>query len=359
MLTDLRTWLVIAVVLLHSGCGTLYVAQAARGQWQVMSARRPIAQVIADPAVSEELKARLVELQAARMFAVTDLGLPDNKSYRSYADVERDYVVWNVVAAPEFSVEPREWCFPVAGCVAYRGYFAEHKAREFAARLEDEGDDVVVMGVPAYSTLGRFADPILNTMLRYGDDELAGIVFHELAHQIVYVPGDSVFNEAFAVTVEQAGLARWLAHQGRALDAAKFRARLALNARVVAIVTRYRALLAELYQRRLPDDDKRAHKRELFARLVSEIATVQSAAGVTSQFARDLAAAPNNARLASLATYYVCVPGFERVLAQVGHDLPAFYRAVRAHAALSEAERHAALCTDELAAGAPPGGIEP
>ena len=216
MLTDLRTWACVAVVLLQSGCGALYVAQAARGQWQVMAARRPIDAVIADTAMSAKVKDRLEQVRAARIFATDALGLPDNKSYTSYADIGRDYVVWNVVAAPEFAIQPREWCFPVAGCVAYRGYFAERRAREFAERLRRQGDDVVVQGVPAYSTLGKFADPILNTMLRYGDDELAGIVFHELAHQVVYAPGDSAFNEAFAVVVEQEGLERSVGCAGAA-----------------------------------------------------------------------------------------------------------------------------------------------
>src|SRR5207253_6303601 len=160
------------------------------------------------PAHAAALRTHLEEVHAAREFASGELGLPDSSSYRSYADIGRPYVVWNVVAAPEFSVSPKRWCFPIAGCVAYRGYFRERRAREFAAALAVRGYDVSVDGVPAYSTLGRFADPVLSSMLRYGDDELAATIFHELAHQLLYVRDDSQFNEAFASTVEDEGLER-------------------------------------------------------------------------------------------------------------------------------------------------------
>ena len=344
ILTDLRTWLTVALALLQSGCGALYVAQAARGQWQVMSVRRPIEQVLADPNSTVELRARLERVRLARQFAVSQLSLPDNKSYTTYADIGRDYVVWNVVATPEFAVGPLEWCFPVAGCVAYRGYFAERRAREFAARLKREGNDVRVQGVPAYSTLGRFADPVLNTMLSYGDDELTGMVFHELAHQVVYLPGDTAFNEAFAVTVEQEGLARWLTAEGRADNSQQFRQRLLLRARVVAVVARYRDLLDDLYQQAAPDDRKRERKAKLFIELANEVAALQQAAGVTSPFADELARDPNNAWLASLATYYECVPGFQRLLVEEQHDLSRFFVRVRELTMPDAAARRVALC---------------
>src|SRR5688572_22417199 len=220
-----RVLLVLLAAGALSGCGTMYLVQAARGQMQLMNERRPIPQVVADPDTSETLRAKLMEVGAARDFASEVLGLPENGSYRSYADLGRSYVVWNVVATPEFSVEPKRWCFPVAGCVAYRGYFSEAAAKKFAAKLRSQGYDVVVGGVPAYSTLGRFADPVLNTMLGYGDVDLAAIIFHELSHQVVYIPGDSAFNEAFAVAVEQAGLQRWLAFRGRSGELERYKAR--------------------------------------------------------------------------------------------------------------------------------------
>ncbi|MDR2216338.1 MAG: aminopeptidase, partial [Nevskiaceae bacterium] len=186
-----------AAVTLH-GCGAGYLAQAARGQLQVMRAREPIDKLLARPDTDAQLREQLQRAQRIREFASRELALPDNAAYRSYADIHRPYVVWNVVAAPALSVSPRQWCFPIAGCVAYRGYFSETGAREFASSLAAKGDDVTVGGVPAYSTLGRIADPLLSTVSRYSEADLAALIFHELAHQVLYVPGDSAFNEAFA-----------------------------------------------------------------------------------------------------------------------------------------------------------------
>src|ERR1700733_10608073 len=242
-----RAVLVCLVLVALPACGTLYIAQAARGQWEVLHDRRPIPAVMADERTSASVRARLAAVAEARDFATEQLVLPDNKSYRSYADLGRTYVVWNVVAAPEFSVEPLHWCFPIAGCVAYRGYFAEHNAESFAAGLKRRGFDVAVEGVPAYSTLGRFADPVLNTMLIYGDRELAAIIFHELAHQLIYVAGDSEFNEAFAVTVEETGLARWLQFKGRSAELADYRAERARDFEFNVLIARRRTELAHLY----------------------------------------------------------------------------------------------------------------
>ena len=198
-----------------TGC---YLMQAASGQMEIASKREPIAAVLADTSTPAQLRTRLEYVAAARDFASRELGLPDNESYRSYADLGRPFVVWNVFAAPEFSVEPRRWCFPIAGCVVYRGYFSEAAAQRYARRLRRHGDDAAVGGVAAYSTLGHFKDPVLSTMLGWSDAQLAGTLFHELAHQVVYVPGDSEFNESFATVVEEARLERWLTAQQRIQD---------------------------------------------------------------------------------------------------------------------------------------------
>jgi len=213
--------------LLLSGCGTTYLLQAARGQWQVMHGREPLAAVIARPDTEAALRMRLEQVSAAREFATHELGLPDNRSYRTFRALGRPYVVWNVVAAPEFSVQPRQWCFPFTGCLAYRGYFHEDSAQRYALSLARRGYDVTVGGVSAYSTLGHFDDPVLDTMMRYGDVELAGILFHELAHQQVYARSDSEFNESFATAVEREGLRRWLALHDRSAELDAFLARAA------------------------------------------------------------------------------------------------------------------------------------
>ena len=337
----------ILVCLALGGCGTLYVAQAAKGQLQILNAREPIRRVLADPKTDPKLKQRLEMVRTARDFASRELALPNNKSYTSYADLKREFVVWSVVATPEFSVEPREWCFPIVGCVAYRGYFKQASAEKFAESLRAEGFDTVIGGVPAYSTLGKLNDPILNTMMTYGDDELASIIFHELSHQVVYIADDTAFNEAFAVTVEEEGLARWLKFRGREADLAKYRQRRARQAEGVALVSRFRRELTMLYGTQLDAETMRARKREVFTRLVRELRVLDERFGTESSLAAALDGKPNNARLASLATYYECVPGFERVLAEEQHDLPRFYAAVRALAKLPREERRALLCRPE------------
>ena len=347
MLTKVSPWLLIAASLVLQGCGTLYGAQAAKGQLQLLTARKPIARVLADPKAPAELKARLESVRAARDFAARELGLPNNKSYTSYADLKREYVVWSVVATPEFSVAPTEWCFPIVGCVAYRGYFDEASASKFAARLSAEGLDTMIGGVPAYSTLGKFNDPILSTMMTYGDDELASIMFHELSHQLVYIPDDTSFNEAFAVAVEHEGLARWLKFRGRAADLDKYLKRRGRQAEGMHIVARYRTQLDALYRSPLEAVAMRAHKAEVFAALVRELKALDARYGTKSGLAAELEGRPNNARLASLATYYDCVPGFERLLAQNGHDLPRFYAAARELAKLPRDQRRSELCASE------------
>jgi len=343
MLPDVRTAALLGACLLLQGC---YVTQAARGQLKILGAREPIDQVLEDPAAPADLKQRLQTVRAAREFASRELGLPNNKSYTSYADLGREYVVWSVVATPEFSVEPREWCFPVVGCVQYRGYFSERKAEKFAAALRTEGFEAIVNGVAAYSTLGKFNDPILSTMMSYGDDELASIMFHELSHQLVYIADDTAFNEAFAVTVEQEGLARWLRTRGREAELARHLQGRQREAQGMRLVAEYRGRLAVLYSSPLAPEEMRRRKAEVFAALVVELRALDARFHMKSKLAEELAGAPSNARLASLATYYECVPGFQRVLAEQRHDLPNFYAAVHELSRLPKDERRAQLCAN-------------
>ncbi|HTV50367.1 MAG TPA: aminopeptidase [Steroidobacteraceae bacterium] len=338
----LRTLLAVACCLLLPGC---YVLQAAHGEAQVLSRRQPISRVIADPHTPPKLRATLTQVLAARDFASRSLGLPDNRSYRLYADIGRKYVVWNVVAAPEFSLVPLHWCFPIVGCVAYRGYFKQQQAEHFAQQLRMRGDDVTIDDVPAYSTLGRFADPVLNTMLDYGDAELAGIIFHELAHQLIYVPGDSSFDEAFAVTVEQEGVRRWLLLNDRVQDLRRYEESAARQLQYLALFRRYRAQLAHLYASGLPAAPMRARKRAILASLAGEMRALGERLHAPHAYEDWLEQGLNNADLASLATYYDCVPGFQRMLAQQHGDLQRFYQAVRELARLPQRERDAAVCT--------------
>ncbi len=346
LLEGIRAVSCLLLCALLSGCGTLYLTQAARGQWQILHARRPIDAVVADPHTPQTLRERLTDVAAARNFAVDELHLPDNRSYRTYADIKRRYVVWNVVAAPEFSVEPKRWCFPIAGCVAYRGYFKESRARAFAARLARRGFDVTVGGVPAYSTLGKFADPVLSTMMHYGDTELIAIIFHELAHQLLYVKNDSEFNEAFATAVEDEGLRRWLEARGQSNQMQQFLTDTRHEREFIQLFSAGRTRLAKLYASGVPEGQMRREKARMLTELTDAARALQQRQG-DDDYAAWLQEGLNNAQLASIATYYQCMPGFERLLADQGGDLPSFYAAARRLGHLSRAERHRRLCSPE------------
>jgi predicted aminopeptidase len=316
-----------AMQLFLTGC---YLAQAARGQLEVMRARQPIDKVIAKPSTPDPLKQQLMRALRIREFATQQLGLPDNGAYKSYADIGRAYVVWNVVATPEFSVEPRTWCFPIAGCVAYRGYFKEAAAKAFAAELQAKGDDVVVGGVPAYSTLGRIADPLLNTVTGYAELDLAALVFHELAHQVAYDPRDSSYNEAFATTVEEVGVARYAAQldDPKALEGWQRRRRLRIE--VTGLLSAARADLISLYRLRIAPDAMRERKQQRLTQLGTEIRALEQREGVRTGYGSWIDAGLNNAHLASVATYYDRVPYFEKLLKEkCGDYLPCLYVTVQ------------------------------
>jgi len=341
-----RMLFVLAASLLIGGC---YLVQAATGQWEITSKRQPIARLLSDANTPESLRNRLQYVSEARAFASSELGLPDNDSYRSYADLGRPFVVWNVFATDEFSVEPLRWCFPIAGCVVYRGYFDERNAHSYARGLRLRGKDTAVGGVAAYSTLGHFKDPVLNTMLGWSDVQLASTLFHELAHQVVYVPGDSEFNEAFATVVEEAGLQRWLASRGRLKELDEWNDRRQRHAQFVGLLLKTRERLKSLYESDLPDEEKRDRKQYEFGLLKLEYAGLKKEwngySGYDAWFKRTL----NNAHLVSAATYYGCVPGLRRILQSVDGDLPRFYERARELAKESKEMRAAAVCSDAQA----------
>jgi predicted aminopeptidase len=318
-----------AASLALTGC---YYVHLAAGQMEMNRKREPIAEVIARPATDTELKRRLELAARARDFAMSDLGLPDNGSYRSFADLGRPYATWNVFAAPEFSVVPKRWCFPVAGCVSYRGYFDEALAKKAAAKLKAKGFDVFSGPSIAYSTLGHLRDPVLNTMLGYGDSELAAFIFHELAHQAVYAKDDSDFNEAFATVVETEGLRRWLEREDRAADLGEFldARRRERDAAELMVATRRR--LVALYAGKPAPAEMRAEKAAEFARLREALKAGGHPA--SGEF--------NNARLVAVTTYERCVPALRAELDRQGGDLPAFYAAMKALEA--DAAGRAKLC---------------
>ena len=328
----------LAVLMQLPGC---YYVQAARGHFKVMDQRRPVEEVLADLETDDELKARLEIVQQARDFAVTELLLPDNDSYRSYSDLGRDYVVWNVFAAPEFSLQAKRWCFPVAGCVAYRGYFEEEAARKFAARLSKRGFDVAIGGVAAYSTLGRFDDPILNTMMRWSDVELVSTIFHELAHQRLYVKGDTAFNESFATAVAAEGTRRWLAERQEEDESETNSQRREVRSEIMARLNVVRRDLEVLYESDLPDEEKRERKRAILDALSTDAGEIIAARGSGQ---RNWLAAPlNNARIISIGLYGDGQNAFSSILAECRQDLECFYGSVERLAELPAVERKARL----------------
>ena len=312
----MRTFCLGLSALALSGCETLsYYGQAVGGHFALVGSAQPVAQVLADPAAAPALKEQLQVAGEIRDFATRELGLPDNGSYRNYAALGRPYAVWNVVAAPEFSLKPVQSCFPIAGCVAYRGFYDQAAAQRHAAGLRDAGNDVVVYGVPAYSTLGWFDDPLLSTFIGYPQAELARLLFHELAHQLLYVKGDSTFNESFAVALEREGVRRWLAAGGRDAERVRFREREERRREFAARVEAVRGRLEALYRLRLAPQAMRERKRAELETLRPLVAAVSALAGQE----------PNNALLAACTTYTDLVPVFERFLAQAQGDLPKFY----------------------------------
>ncbi len=320
----LRLVLLLVLSLPLAGC---YYMQAAKGQLELTRKRQPIAEVLADEDTPPELAAKLRLVQEARQFSIDELGMPDNKSYRSYADIERDYVVWNVFAAPEFSMQPKTWCFPVAGCVAYRGYFSKDRAEQESERLAAQEYDVFVGGVAAYSTLGKLNDPVLSSMMNWDDVQLVAVLFHELAHQVLYVKGDSGFNESFATAVEEFGLQRWLESRFEANDIATYHKARQLRQDLMALVAEARTDLESLYTTELADDDKRRQKTARLGSLANDVAAAFKRAGRDP--ANWLSGELNNARLASMTLYEGRLPEFRALFDRCEQRIECFYEEAR------------------------------
>ncbi len=332
-------------LLLVSGCGSAgYYAQSVGGHLELVRLARSVPDWLLDPATPEVLRERLRLTQKVRDFAVKELHLPDNASYRRYADLGRPAVVWNVVATPELSLALRTWCFAVLGCVGYRGYFDQAQATALGESLRVEGLDVNVYGVPAYSTLGWTnwlgGDPLLNTFIRWPEGQLARLIFHELAHQVAYASDDTAFNESFATAVERLGVQRWQAASGSAADDAASQRR---HADFKAMTLRTRQTLEAIYASDTPDAAKRQAKAAALAamRAEHEAAKLGPWGGISGYDA--WMARANNASLSIQAAYDGLVPEFERLFAAQGSDFKRFYAEVQRLAALPKEQRRAAL----------------
>lgn len=306
--------MLLANSILLQGCHTL---QAVNGQMELVFNREPVAELLADPGTPDALRARLELAQSVRSFAHESLRLPDNGSYRHYVALDRPYVLWNVVVTDEFGLEPRRWCAPVAGCVSYRGWFDQRAAERFAARHRTRGRDVTIGGVPAYSTLGWFDDPLIDTMFRGGEAAFAALLFHELAHQWLYVAGDSAFSEAFAVVVERKAVRLWLSARGADEALAEYGRRQGDQDRRLAALDAARTELSALYALQIPVAEMRARKRSVLTELQAQLGESRPR---------------NNADLAASATYHELVPQLQRLLEEADGDLARFREAARAFA---------------------------
>ena len=324
-----------------TGCQSLaYYAQAVQGQGSLLLRRQPIPGLLADPRTPPELRRQLQTVQRIRAFAAAELGLTASGQYESYVDLGRRFPLWTVTAAPALSLAPRTWCYWFVGCMSYRGFFVESAARRYARQLEVAGDDVWLSGVSAYSTLGWFRDPVLSSFIMLPEPDLAELIFHELAHQALYVPGDTVFNESLAVAVAEAGLRRYAAWRG--LDLGPWARARARHQEFVTLVLSHRHRLAGVFAQGPDDAARRAGKAAVYADLRAAYARLKEQwgghAGYDSWFPEI-----NNARLNSVATYYGLVPALNALLREEGGNMARFLSRCRALSRLALAERHRRL----------------
>lgn len=324
-----------------AGCQSMgYYAQAAQGQASLLLKRQPITRLLADERTAPELRDKLEAVQRIRVFAAEQLALPGAKQYASYVDLGRPYPVWSVVAAPELSLTPKTWCYWFVGCLSYRGFFKEAMAASYAAELTQQGFDVYLSGIPAYSTLGWFRDPVLSSFIRQPEADLAELLFHELTHQVLFVPGDTTFNESLAVTVAEEGLRRYSEKYPQDMA----RAALAKRRRdeFVQLVLEYRQRLRQVFLAMLTVEEKRRGKAEVYAALQEAYAEQKvrwdGYTGYDNWFAT-----LNNAKLNTINTYYDLVPALKVLLQQKENDLPSFFAACRKLARLDKITRHQRL----------------
>lgn len=341
---SLKLAIAMSLMIWLSACVNLpYYAQAVDGHFQVIHRAQPISKVIANPDTDPELKHSLTKVVQLREFASRELKLPDNLSYTSYADLQRPFVVWNVFAAPELSVKLKEWCFVQVGCVNYRGFFSQESAERYAAELRHEGYDVHVGGIRAYSTLGWFSDPVLNTFIGYSEMDLARLIFHELAHQVMYVPDDTVFNESFATAVEHEGIKRWFSRTGNASVQMALTARQERETLFTGLILKHRKQLQELFQSDLNDTEKRAGKVRIFDQLREEFALLKAGKNELGSYDRWFAQPLNNALLATVSIYTQLLPAFQNILQQQDQDLERFFETVTKISKLPKEERNLIL----------------
>jgi len=340
VMTRIRKWLVfLPMLLLLSGCGTVgYYSQIINGHFTLMSEARPVDRLLASADTPEKLKRELEWAEKIRRFAIDDLKLPDNGSYRKYVQLDRPFVLWNVVATPELSLVPKTTCSPVAGCVAYRAYYHKQAAEAYANKLKQKGYDTYIGGVSAYSTVGWFRDPLVSSMMRGGIPDLAGVIFHELGHQAVFTKSDTAFVESFATVVETEGVRRWLEKQGDK-TIGDYLARQKRYDEFTDLILKYRTRLEAVYTSKQTDAVKRERKKNLFSGLVHDYEKLKQHWGGYAGFDKWMLNDLNNAKLASVGNYHQWVSSLDNLLKACNEDLPCFYKRANKIAKLKPRDR--------------------
>lgn len=341
----IKRLLFIGLILLNlPACSTLdYYSQSISGQMDVMSKRVSISTLMQTADISDQQSRIFKSILEIRQFASDRLLLPDNESYKTYVDLERDFVVWNVFSTPEFSLTPVSSCFLFAGCLEYKGFFAKQDALDYAQELRGKDNDVFVGGVTAYSTLGWFNDPVLSSMLNYGEFRLAEVMFHELAHQLIYIKDDSAFNEAFATAVANTGVERWLKASQRQADLQQLAVDKRWENEFVSLILKTRKQLESLYASSMSEQTMRTRKAMIFDLLQRDYQTLKSTRADLADYDNWMAHDLNNAKIASIVTYHDLAASFTRLLASCNDDLAVFYEHVRQLGKLPKTLRHQCL----------------
>ena len=326
-----------ATIFLLPACSSLsYYIDAANGHHQLMDKAQPIDELLQQPDLDKKLQQQLINFQQARDFASQQLHLPDNDSYKSFSDLGRDYVVWNVVAANEFSTKPKEWCFPFVGCLSYRGYFEKQKVDAYAQQLKQQGLDVYVAGVSAYSTLGWFDDPIVSSMLYDNEARRVGIVFHELAHQLMYRKNSTTFNESFAMVVEEEGVRRWFEYQNKLVLLSQYKEDKAKGKQFHDMLLQTKNRLNLLYTQNSTAAEKREKKQQLLSSIKNDYIKLRQQWHGYSGYDKWMSQNLNNAHFVLVQTYYDLVPMFKEILRQQNNNLDTFYGEVKKISELSD-----------------------
>jgi len=340
----LRTFFSLTILLLLNACSDFgYYWHTSTGHIALMNQRVYIDNILEDPDLDPKFRERLLLVKAIRVFSVETLALPESGSYNNYVQLDRAYALQNLFAAAEFSTDLYLWCYPIVGCAGYRGYYDAEMLASYVEQLKAQNFDTYVGNVPAYSTLGWFDDPVLSSFIYWPDYRLAGLLFHELSHQRIYIKNDTQFNESLAVAVQQAGTELWLKTSQHGQQLEEYRRWIEYQGEVITLIKETRETLAELYR---SDDDEvsmREQKQLILAGSRDNYAALALRLNYRDGFANWFAGNLNNARLGSVSAYHAQTPAFLAILKAQNYDFEAFFKTVESISKLDKSARDGCL----------------